>query len=76
VEKTGRLVVAHQAHRTGGAGAEIAQQVMERAFDALDGPVARVAAQDVPVPASAELERAVFPAAADIVRACQSFRRR
>jgi pyruvate dehydrogenase E1 component beta subunit len=49
---------------------------MERAFDALDGPVARVAAQDVPVPASAELERAVFPAAADIVRACQSFRRR
>lgn len=76
VEKTGRLVVAHQAHRTGGVGAEIAQQVMERAFDSLDGPVVRVAAQDVPVPASAELERAVFPVAADIVKACQSFRRR
>jgi len=76
VEKTGRLVVAHQAHRTGGVGAEIAQQVTERAFDSLDGPVVRVAAQDVPVPASAALERAVFPDAADIVRACQSFRRR
>ena len=75
VEKTGRLVIAHLAHRTGGVGAEIAQQVMERAFDSLDGPVVRVAAADVPVPASAPLERAVFPDAADIVRACLSFRR-
>ena len=76
VEKTGRVVVAHQAHKTGGVGAEIAQQITERAFDSLDGPVVRVAAVDVPVPASAPLESAVFPQAADIVRACQSFRRR
>jgi pyruvate/2-oxoglutarate/acetoin dehydrogenase E1 component len=76
VEKTGRLVVAHQAHRTGGAGAEIAQQVMERAFDALDGPAVRVGAADVPAPASAALEREMFPDAADIVRACLSFKRR
>jgi pyruvate/2-oxoglutarate/acetoin dehydrogenase E1 component len=76
VEKTGRLVVAHLAHRTGGVGAEIAQQVMERAFDALDGPVVRVAGADVPVPASAPLERTVFPDAAAIVQACLSFRRR
>ena len=70
------MVVAHQAHKTGGVGAEIAQQITERAFDSLDGPVVRVAAVDVPVPASAPLESAVFPQAADIVRACQSFRRR
>jgi pyruvate dehydrogenase E1 component beta subunit len=76
VEKTGRLVVAHQAHKTGGVGAEIAQQVTERAFDSLDGPVVRVAGADVPVPASAPLEQAVFPHAAEIVQACQSFRRR
>jgi pyruvate/2-oxoglutarate/acetoin dehydrogenase E1 component len=50
--------------------------VTERAFDSLDGPVVRVAGADVPVPASAPLERAVFPEAADIVRACLSFRRR
>ena len=76
VEKTGRLVIAHLAHRTGGIGAEIAQQVTERAFDALDGPVVRVAAADVPIAASQPLERAVFPEAADIVRACLSFRGR
>ena len=76
VEKTGRLVIAHLAHRTGGVGAEIAQQVTERAFDSLDGPVVRVAAADAPIAASQPLERAVFPEAADIVRACLSFRGR
>jgi pyruvate/2-oxoglutarate/acetoin dehydrogenase E1 component len=75
VEKTGRLVVTHLAHKTGGVGAEIAQQVTERAFDALDGPVVRVAAADVPIAASARLEKATFPDVADIVQACKSFRR-
>ena len=33
VKKTGRLVVAHLAHKVGGVGAEIAQQVTELAFE-------------------------------------------
>jgi len=75
VMKTGRLVVVHLAHKTGGVGAEIAQQVTERAFDYLDGPVARVAAIDTPIPASQPLEQAVYPQTTDIIRACLSFRR-
>lgn len=74
VKKTGRLVIAHLAHKTGGVGAEIAQQVTERAFDSLDGPVVRVASADVPIGASQFLEKALFPDAADIVKACKSFR--
>ncbi len=74
VKKTGRLVIAHVAHKTGGVGAEIAQQVVERAFDSLDGPPVRVAAQDVPMAASQFLEKALLPDVADIVKACQSFR--
>ncbi|MBC7810163.1 MAG: alpha-ketoacid dehydrogenase subunit beta [Burkholderiales bacterium] len=74
VMKTGRLVVAHLAHKTGGIGAEIAQQVTERAFDYLDGPVVRVAAADVPVAASQTLEKAFYPTQQDIVKACLSFR--
>lgn len=74
VKKTGRLVVAHLAHKTGGAGAEIAQQVTERAFDFLDGPARRVAAASVPVAASQPLEKALYPDTADIVEACLSFR--
>lgn len=76
VEKTGRLVITHVAHKTGGAGAEIAQQVMEHAFDSLDGPVVRVASADVPIAASQPLEKAVYPDTRDIVKACLSFRRR
>lgn len=74
VKKTGRLVIAHMAHKTAGAGAEIAQQVVERAFDSLDGPPVRVAAADVPMAASMQLEKATLPDVADIVNACQSFR--
>jgi len=73
VEKTGRLVVAHKAHKTGGVGAEIAQAVTERAFHSLDAPVARVAGRDTPIPASQALEATVFPGAQDIIAACQGF---
>lgn len=73
VRKTGRLIVAHQAPKTGGIGAEIAQRVMELAFDDLDGPVVRVAGADVPVAASRPLEMATYPSAEDIASACLSF---
>lgn len=73
VMKTGRLVIAHAAPKTGGVGAEIAQQVVERAFDYLDGPIVRVAAADVPIAASQSLEKATFPDWQDIVAACRSF---
>ena len=74
VKKTGRLVIAHVASKTGGIGAEIAQQVVERAFDSLDGPPVRVAAPDVPIAASAQLEGAIIPDVAAIVKACLTFR--
>ncbi len=73
VQKTSRLVVAHLAHKVGGAGAEIAQQVTERAFDYLDGPVQRVASAHVPVAASQALEDTLYPGAPEIVAACLSF---
>src|SRR3954471_4837936 len=43
VKKTGRVVIVHEAPRTGGWGAEIATQIMERAFLYLEAPVQRVA---------------------------------
>src|SRR5712692_2562440 len=58
-------------HKTGGVGAEIAQIVSERAFDALDAPVVRVAAQDVPIAANAMLEAATFPGVKEIVSAAR-----
>jgi len=63
VERTGRLVVAHEAVTPGGAGAEIAAAVSERAHAALRAPVQRVGAPFTPVPASPELEALYVPSA-------------
>ena len=52
VQKTGRLVVVHEASVTLGMGAEIAARVQERAFFALEAPVLRVGGFDTPYPAS------------------------
>ena len=48
VRKTGKAIVVHEDNLTGGFGAEIAATIAEHAFDALDGPVIRVAAPDIP----------------------------
>lgn len=69
VEKTHRVVVAHEAHKTCGLGAEIATRIMEHAFDQLDAPVERIAALDVPVPYSQPLEQKVLPDVDDIIAA-------
>src|SRR5262249_54989511 len=50
VRKTGRLIVAHEASKTCGVGAEIAQTAIEGAFDYLQAPIQRVAALDQPIP--------------------------
>jgi len=69
VEKTGRLVIAHEAVKVGGFGAEIAAQVAETAIDALDAPIRRVAGPFTPIPFNPELERLYVPQAKDIVAA-------
>lgn len=67
--KTGRVVIAHEAHKRAGPGAEIAAVLAEEAVEYLDGPIVRVAAKNVPIPYSPVLEAEVLPNAGDIVRA-------
>ncbi len=50
VEKTGRLVVVHEAPRTGGPGAELVANLVEHCFYALKSPPRRVAGDDVVYP--------------------------
>ncbi|MDM7832505.1 alpha-ketoacid dehydrogenase subunit beta [Cellulomonas edaphi] len=52
VRKTGRLVVTHEAQRSGGLGAEIAASIVERCFDVLKAAPLRVTGFDVPYPAA------------------------
>ena len=50
VEKTGRLVIVHEAPLTGGFGGEIAAIVAEHALLSLEAPILRVTAPDTVVP--------------------------
>ena len=59
--KTGKVLVAHEATRSAGVGAEVAAIVAERCFEHLDAPVRRLTAADVPIPFSPPLEQAVLP---------------
>jgi pyruvate/2-oxoglutarate/acetoin dehydrogenase E1 component len=72
VRRTNRLVVAHEAVRNGGFGAEIAAQAQLAAFDFLDAPVERVGAPFAPVPFSPPLEDAYLPGRDDVYTAARA----
>jgi 2-oxoisovalerate dehydrogenase E1 component len=61
VQKTGKLLIAHEAAKTAGFGAEIAASLAEAAFSYLDAPIQRLCGADCPVPYSKGLEEQVLP---------------
>jgi len=67
VRRTHRAVTVEESWLTGGWGGEVAAQIMEQAFDSLDGPVLRVGGADVPMPYARKLEQAAIPNAATVV---------
>jgi pyruvate/2-oxoglutarate/acetoin dehydrogenase E1 component len=69
VRKTNRCVVAHEAVRFGGFGAEIAALIQEHAFDYLDAPVLRVGEKWAPIPFAPVLEDYVVPGEQQIIDA-------
>jgi 2-oxoisovalerate dehydrogenase E1 component beta subunit len=64
--KTGKVIVLHEATRTGGPGGEVSALIAERAFEYLDAPIVRVAPPDTPVPYSPPLEEYFLPNAAKV----------
>jgi 2-oxoisovalerate dehydrogenase E1 component beta subunit len=69
--KTGKVLVAHEATRSCGVGAEVAALIGEHAFEHLDAPLARLTAPDVPIPFSPPLEQHVLPGLDDFKEACR-----
>jgi pyruvate dehydrogenase E1 component beta subunit len=65
VDRTGRLVIVHEAPVFGGIGGELAAAVAERCFYRLEAPVARVGGYHMPYP-PAKVERAYLPTAARV----------
>ena len=72
VKKTNRLVTVEQGWPVCSIGSEIAAQVVEKAFDWLDAPPAKVTGQDVPMPYAANLEKLALPTVDDVVAAAKS----
>ncbi|HEX8790711.1 MAG TPA: alpha-ketoacid dehydrogenase subunit beta [Polyangiaceae bacterium] len=73
VQKTGRLIVVHEAPRTCGFGAELVSLVAERAFDRLEAPPVRVCGFDTPFPYTLEMDylplaHRILPAVVETVR--------
>src|SRR5947208_361539 len=69
VEKTSRVIVAHEDCISWGYGAEIAARISSELFEHLDAPVRRVAALDTFVAYAPQLEDAILPQVADVLAA-------
>ena len=69
VKKTSRAIVAHEDTMSWGYGAEIAARISNELFEHLDAPVRRVAALDSFVAYAPQLEDAILPQVADVVKA-------
>jgi len=72
VQKTGRCVVVEEGWQQSGVGAEVAARIMDKAFDYLDAPVARVSGKDVPMPYAANLEKLALPSVVEVVDAAKA----
>ena len=76
VKKTGRVLVVHEACKTGGFGAEIATTITEsEAFFYLDAPIKRECGLDVPIPYCPELEKNVVPTLDKVTQAVRELLR-
>jgi pyruvate/2-oxoglutarate/acetoin dehydrogenase E1 component len=72
LHKTRRAVVVDEGWRSGSLSAEIMARIMEQGFWSLDGPVARVCSEEVPIPYPAHLEQAAIPQVGRIVAAARA----
>jgi pyruvate/2-oxoglutarate/acetoin dehydrogenase E1 component len=76
VKKTGRVLIVHEACKTGGYGGELAAVIAEsEAFDYLDAPVVRLAGRDIPIPYNRTLEYHTVPQVERIVEAARDLAR-
>jgi len=74
VRKTSHLIVAHEDSVSWGYGAEIAARISSELFEFLDAPVRRVGALDTFVGYAPQLEDAILPQSADVLKAIVELR--
>jgi 2-oxoisovalerate dehydrogenase E1 component len=75
VQKTNRVIVAHEDALSWGIGAEIAARIADEMFPWLDAPIRRVASLDTWVAYAPQLEDAILPQVDDVLRAIEDIAR-
>ncbi|PRY95716.1 pyruvate dehydrogenase E1 component beta subunit [Hasllibacter halocynthiae] len=75
VHRTGRVLLLSEAISTGASINDVAATIAEKAFDALEAPVARLAPPPIPTPFARELERAYLPDETRIAAAARALAR-
>ncbi|MEW5853665.1 MAG: alpha-ketoacid dehydrogenase subunit beta [Myxococcota bacterium] len=68
VKKTNKVLILHEATRTGGPAGEIMAIINEECFEHLDAPLRRITAPDTPVPYAPSLEKFFLPQVDDVVK--------
>lgn len=69
VKKTGKVLIVHESALTGGFGAEIATRIQRECFFALDAPIERIAAKDLPIAFAKNVESYTLPQKEEIKQA-------
>jgi 2-oxoisovalerate dehydrogenase E1 component len=71
IEKTSKVLVAHEDNVTGGFGGEIAARIAAEGFELLDAPIMRVGAKDCHIPYAWTLEPEILPQDGDVIEAAR-----
>ena len=72
VQKTHRLLVAHEDNLFGGFGGEVVATVAERAFEYLDAPILRIGAKHAPIAHAPVLEEQILPQTEEVIEHLRS----
>jgi pyruvate dehydrogenase E1 component beta subunit len=72
VKKTNRCITVEEGWPVNSLGSYVASEIMFRAFDYLDAPVAKVSGKDVPMPYAANLEKLALPSVAEVIEAAKA----
>jgi pyruvate dehydrogenase E1 component beta subunit len=72
VKKTSRCVVVEEGWAVASIGSYVSSEIMVRAFDWLDAPVAKVTGKDVPMPYAANLEKMALPSVTEVIDAVKA----